>query len=109
MYVLLPLVHSLFTYTTLVRSPINEYNLGIESFTAFMMIIPANYYAIMALLIVFLTIYWQIDFSAMQKHEKKALETMDHDLKKEAQENVAPLSYAFDLMLPILTLVISTI
>src|SRR5699024_8531373 len=55
------------------------------------------------------TIYWQIDFSAMQKHEKKALETMDHDLKKEAQENVAPLSYAFDLMLPILTLVISTI
>src|SRR5699024_12471236 len=37
------------------------------------------------------------------------LETMDHDLKKEAQENVAPLSYAFDLMLPILTLVISTI
>src|SRR5699024_12232199 len=74
-----------------------------------MMIIAANYYAIMALLIVFLTIYWQLDFSAMQKHEKKALETMDHDLKKEAQENVAPLSYAFDLMLPILTLVISTI
>src|SRR5699024_12433782 len=65
--------------------------------------------SIMALLIVFLTIYWQIDFSAMKKHEKKALETMDHDLKKEAQENVAPLSYAFDLMLPILTLVISTI
>src|SRR5699024_1468391 len=68
-----------------------------------------NYYAIMALLIVFLTIYWQIDFSAMEKHEKKALETMDHNLKKEAQENVTPLSYAFDLMLPILTLVISTI
>src|SRR5699024_12319774 len=33
----------------------------------------------------------------------------DHNLKKEAQENVTPLSYAFDLMLPILTLVISTI
>src|SRR5690625_5680048 len=45
----------------------------------------------------------------MEKHEKKALETMDHNLKKEAQENVTPLSYAFDLMLPILTLVISTI
>src|SRR5699024_12148453 len=73
-----------------------------------MMIIPANYYAIMALLIVFLTIYWQIDFSAMEKHEKKALETMDHNIKKEAQENVTPLSYAFDLMLAILTLVIST-
>lgn len=94
---------------SLLVQPINEYNLGIEPFTAFMMIIPANYYAIMALLIVFLTIYWQIDFSAMQKHEKKALETMDHNLKKEAQENVAPLSYALDLMLPILTLVISTI
>src|SRR5699024_11542053 len=60
---------------SLLVQPINDYNLGIEPFTAFMMIIPANYYAIMALLIVFLTIYWQIDFSAMEKHEKKALET----------------------------------
>src|SRR5699024_9475288 len=75
--------------------------------TAFMMIIPANYYAIMALLIVFLTIYCQIDFSAMKKHEKKSLESIYHDLKKEIKETIAPLSYSFDLILPILTLVIS--
>src|SRR5699024_11544860 len=96
-------------FILLLVQPINYKYLGIEPFTSFMIIIPANYYAIMSLLIVFLTIYWQIDFSAMEKHEKKALETMDHNLKKEAQENVTPLSYAFDLMLPILTLVISTI
>src|SRR5699024_11286790 len=63
----------------------------------------------MALLILFLKINRQIDYSTIEKHEKKSLETMDHKLKKEAQENVTPLSYAFDLMLPILTLVISTI
>src|SRR5699024_2623478 len=34
---------------------------------------------------------------------------MYYNLKKEAHENVTPLSYAFDVMLPILTLVISTI
>src|SRR5699024_702353 len=94
---------------SLLVQPINEYNLGIEPFTAFMMIIPANYYAIMALLILFLTIYWKIDFSAMEKHKKKAQKTMDQNLKKEDKENVKPLSYAFDLMLLILTLVISTI
>ncbi len=94
---------------SLLVQPINEYNLGIEPFTAFLMIVPANYYAIMALLIVFLTIYWQIDFRTMRKHEEKALEEMDHNLKAEAQKNIAPISHAFDLMLPILTLVISTI
>src|SRR5699024_11631349 len=51
---------------SLLVQPINEYNLGIEPFTAFMIIIAVNYYAIMALLIVFLTIYCHIDFSVMQ-------------------------------------------
>ena len=94
---------------SLLVQPINEYNLGIEPFTAFLMIVPANYYAIMALLIVFLTIYWKIDFPAMRKHEEKALAELDHNLKEKAQKNIVPLNHAFDLMLPILTLVISTI
>lgn len=94
---------------SLLVHPINEYNLGIEPFTAFLMIVPANYYAIMALLIVFLTIYWQIDFRTMRQHEVKALQDMDHTLKEKAQKTIVPISNALDLMLPILTLVISTI
>jgi len=94
---------------SLLVQPINEYNLGIEPFTAFLMIVPANYYAIMALLIVFITIYWQIDFKTMRKHETAALKNIDHNLREEAQKSVIPLNHALDLMLPILTLVISTI
>ncbi len=94
---------------SLLVHPINEYNLGIEPFTAFLMIVPANYYAIMALLIVFLTIYWQIDFRTMRQHEEKALQEMDHTLKEKAQKTIVPISNALDLMLPILTLVMSTI
>lgn len=94
---------------SLLVHPINEYNLGIEPFTAFLMIVPANYYAIMALLIVFLTIYWKIDFREMRKHEQAAMDNIDYSLQKKAQENIVPFKHAFDLMLPILTLVISTI
>lgn len=94
---------------SLLIHPIDEYNLGIEPFTAFLMIVPANYYAIMALLIVFLTIYWQIDFRGMRKHEQDAIDNIDLSLQKKAQENIVPFSNAFDLMLPIFTLVISTI
>lgn len=94
---------------SLLVPPINEYNLGIEPFTAFLMIVPANYYAIMALLIVFLTIYWQIDFRTMRQHEIKALNEMDHTLKEKAKKTIVPISNALDLMLPILTLVLSTI
>src|SRR5699024_334565 len=48
---------------SLLVQPINEYNLGIEPFTVFMMIILAYYYAIMALLSVLLTIDLQINVS----------------------------------------------
>lgn len=94
---------------SLLINPINEYNLGMEPFTAFLYIVPANYYAIMALLIVFLTIYWRLDFPLMREHEEKALNNLDHDLKKEAQSKTIPTSYAFDLLVPILVLVLSTI
>lgn len=95
---------------SLLVGPIDTYNLGYEPFTAFLRIIPANYYAIMALLIVFLTIYWRLDFPLMKKHEQKALNQLGEDkvAKPESAEKV-PLSYAFDLLLPILTLVVSTI
>src|SRR5690625_7942062 len=45
----------------------------------------------------------------MKKQKKQALETKHDNLKKEDQEHVTLLSYALDLLLPILTLVISTI
>lgn len=53
---------------SLLIEPIETYNIGIEPFTAFLMIVPANYYAIMALLIVFLTIYWKLDFPLMKTY-----------------------------------------
>lgn len=93
---------------SLLHEPIQTYQLGVEPFTAFIMIVPANYYAIMALLIGFLTIYWRLDFPLMRTHEEKAL----HDLKMNPhKEEVAKTNFsdAADLLVPIFVLIVSTI
>lgn len=93
---------------SLLANPIEKYDLGVEPFTAFLMTIPANYYALMALLIVFLTILWRIDFPLMKKHEDKALEELaTQDVAQPS--NKTTFADAADLLVPIIVLVISTI
>lgn len=93
---------------SLLIEPIQTYELGLEPFTAFLMIVPANYYAIMALLIVFLTIYWRLDFPLMKQHEEKAME--DVKAKKVTQQTEkTTFADAADLLIPIIVLVVSTI
>ena len=93
---------------SLLIEPIQTYQLGIEPFTAFLMIIPANYYALMALLITFLTIYWRIDFPLMKSHEEKAIQSLSNEKAKQTAETT---SYrdAVDLLVPIIVLIVSTI
>lgn len=93
---------------SLLIEPIQTYQLGIEPFTAFLMIVPANYYAIMALLIGFLTIYWKFDFPLMRTHEERAMKDLETNPNKEVIE-ATKFSDAADLLVPIFVLIISTI
>src|SRR5690625_3164469 len=93
---------------SLLIEPIQTYQLGIEPFTAFLMIIPANYYALMALLIVFLTIFWKLDFPLMKAHEEKAMQELD-TLEIQNEEDKGTFADAADLLVPIMVLIASTI
>src|SRR5690625_4149566 len=93
---------------SLLIEPIQTYQLGIEPFTAFLLIIPANYYAIMALLIVFLTIFWKLDFPLMKAHEEKAMQELD-TLEIQNEEHKGTFADATDLLAPIMVLIASTI
>src|SRR5690625_3970296 len=66
---------------SLLVEPIETYNLGLEPFAAFLTIVPANYYALMALLISFLTIYWRFDFPLMKKHEQQAMQDLEKEIE----------------------------
>ena len=46
-----------------------------QAFEAFMLIIPMNYYALIAILFMIAVAVFKIDFGPMRKHEKRALET----------------------------------
>ncbi len=93
---------------SLLIEPIQTYQLGIQPFTAFLMIIPANYYAIMALLIVFLTIYWKLDFPLMKTHEQKAVQKLDKQYIQQSDDK-STFADAADLLVPIIVLITSTI
>lgn len=93
---------------SLLNEPIQTYQLGLEPFTAFLTIIPGNYYALMALLIVFLSIIWKIDFPRMKKQEDQAMaDLMEKNIDHKAEKT--SFADAADLLIPIIVLVISTI
>lgn len=48
---------------------------NIEPLTAFIQMIPLNFYALSALLLTFLVAYFNMDIGPMKKHEKRAMET----------------------------------
>lgn len=94
---------------SLLQDPIKTYGLGQSPVQAFLHVIPANYYAIGSLLLVFLTIWWKIDFSRMHKHEQAARLTAEQEYSLKAVNNKVPFSQAFDLLIPIFVLIVGTI
>ncbi|WLV23887.1 Na+/H+ antiporter NhaC family protein [Aciduricibacillus chroicocephali] len=87
--------------------------------TSFVEMIPYNFYALTALLLVFLTALFSMDLGPMRKHEKRAMETgqlIDPDPKK--AKVAGDLSSTFEpheegrvrhLLVPIITLIAVTV
>lgn len=97
----------------LAANEITEY----QAFEAFMLMIPANFYAFAAILLLFLTIFMKLDFGPMKKHEDRALRTgeltnpekgdVPGDLNDEFKEHEnGKIHY---LLLPIIALIIGTV
>lgn len=97
---------------SLLADPIKTYGLGHSPVSAFFHVLPANYYAIGSLVLVFLVIWWRMDFPLMKKHEleaQKAVNTLRIEGKLKVVKEKVPFSQSFDLLLPILTMIIGTI
>lgn len=94
---------------SLLADPIKTYGLGQSPVQAFLHVIPANYYAVGSLLLVFLTIWWKIDFPRMKKHEDAARLTAAQELSLKNLHKKVPFSHALDLLIPIAVLIVGTI
>ncbi len=78
---------------------------GLDGFMLFIRAIPYNYYALLTLLMVFLLIMWDFDFSKMKKYEM-AYGTR-RTAEKEAEEYVAQGNGKVrDLIIPIVVLIV---
>lgn len=97
---------------SLLADPIKTYGLGHSPVSAFFHVLPANYYAIGSLVLVFLIIWWKLDFPLMKKHEQQAYEAVEA-LRKEGKlktiSKKVPFTQALDLLLPILAMIIGTV
>lgn len=94
---------------SLLADPIKTYGLGHSPVSAFFSVVPANYYAISSLLIVFLIIWLRVDFPLMRKHEQKALNIRSHTKKLTTEITSIPFSQSLDLIIPIFTMILATI
>ncbi|SHG42046.1 Na+/H+ antiporter NhaC family protein [Ornithinibacillus halophilus] len=90
---------------------------GIPPLEAFIKIVPYNFYALGALLLVFLTAYLQLDIGTMRKHEERAIQTGEV-IDPENDKVPGDLSNVFKpnkngtiyhLILPIAVLVVATV
>ncbi|MEB1808999.1 MAG: Na+/H+ antiporter NhaC family protein [Bacillaceae bacterium] len=87
-----------------------------QALQAFLIIVPMNYYALFAVLLVLAVAWFKLDFGAMKKHERLAIETgevVDKAKGTPPGENmdVQPVQNGKvrDLVLPIITLIVGTI
>ncbi|MFA9559874.1 Na+/H+ antiporter NhaC family protein [Evansella sp. AB-rgal1] len=82
---------------------------------AFLLIVPMNFYALFAILLVFAVAYFKLDFGPMKQHEQRALETgilVDSSKGQapgEMMGSVAGKGEKGDLIWPIITLIFATI
>ncbi|QDJ12801.1 Na+/H+ antiporter [Mergibacter septicus] len=74
---------------------------------AFIRMSAMNYYALFALITVFIVAYFSFDIGSMAKHEQKALESSNNIATNE--DNSATNGRVYALLLPILTLILVTV
>ncbi|WP_203363118.1 Na+/H+ antiporter NhaC family protein [Bacillus sp. REN10] len=98
--------------TVLVSHQITE----ISAFSAFIQMVPMNFYVWVALGLVFVSAVWQVDFGAMKKHEDHAIETgettlTDRQIPGELKEDLPVSSKGTigDLIYPIIALIVGTV
>ncbi|WP_172373335.1 Na+/H+ antiporter NhaC family protein [Sporosarcina jiandibaonis] len=94
---------------SLLAEPIKTYGLGHSPVSAFFSVLPANYYAIASLVLVFLIIWFRVDFPLMRKHEQRAADALRNEQKLKVVAIKVPFTQSLDLLLPILTMIIGTI
>lgn len=94
---------------SLLAEPIKTYGLGHSPVSAFFSVVPANYYAISSLFIVFLVIWMRVDFPLMRKHEQQAVDRRHGDKKLMTEHVQISFSQALDLLIPIFVLIVATI
>ncbi|MDG2949639.1 Na+/H+ antiporter NhaC family protein [Exercitatus varius] len=78
---------------------------GYTPFSAFMAMSAMNFYAIFSMVMVFVVAYFSFDIGPMGRHEKLALEQMNHEQNTAAETK----GHVRNLILPILVLIIGTV
>ena len=84
---------------------------GYDGFTLFVQAIPYNFYAILTLIMVFLTAALNIDFGPMKKHEDNAANGDLYTTEERPYANAAEMKFnpngkVIDLILPVIVLIV---
>ena len=84
---------------------------GYDGFTLFVQAIPYNFYAILTLIMVFLTAALNIDFGPMKKHEDNAANGDLYTTEERPYANAAEMKFnpngkVIDLVLPVIVLIV---
>ena len=87
---------------------------GYDGFTLFVQAIPYNFYAILTLVMVFLTAALNIDFGPMKKHEDNAAKGDIYTTPERPYENVAEMKFnpkgkVINLILPVIILIVGCV
>ena len=87
---------------------------GYDGFALFVQAIPYNFYAILTLVMVFLTAALNIDFGPMKKHEDNAANGDIYTTPERPYENAAEMKFnpngkVIDLVLPVIVLIVGCV
>ncbi|WP_156911808.1 Na+/H+ antiporter NhaC family protein [Salibacterium aidingense] len=101
---------------TLLNDITAEHGVSMSGFQAFISMLPMNFYALSAILFVFLVIVWKLDIGAMRTHEERAV--LHHELLDPSRAGIPGHQASAldehhgqvrDLVLPIAALILSTV
>lgn len=91
---------------TLLAEPVQTYGVANDPLSAFVVMVPMNYYAIGALILLVMTVYLKINLKPMDRFEREA---MRRDPTRAGEERSDTASQVSDLLLPILVLIVGTL
>ncbi|RSL34971.1 Na+/H+ antiporter NhaC family protein [Salibacterium salarium] len=102
---------------TIIDDILSDYSgIAYSGLQAFIYMLPMNFYALAAILFVFLVIVWKLDIGSMRKHEERAIvhqQLLDPTRKNVPGDHSQDLDThhgsVSDLVIPIVALIISTI